>query len=318
MEEQQRAKSYGQLYEQIWSNNNTNNQPSQPMPGQLAMLNQINRQNFHSNQQTIDDINLKQLEINSNNNRINTQNCQQQHQQQISQQIPIHHQPLRNYENQQVNSTSRVPPAVMAKPSLPPNKPSQVRFNRNNNINSATAMTTTTSNSSSNILNNRDSNSNQNDDEIMRLQMLKKRIEMLNELEAKAYRTNDEENMLNKLRTEIEFDKRVIEMNTMNMSQQYMDEINEENDVLEYAPEVRERMANEILQRRKKFDEILNDNNNININVNGNGQEMEYLQQRQNQYQQNNIGENRPKSIKCCYTIFYLNLRFPFLYLYKR
>lgn len=93
-------------------------------------------------------------------------------------------QELRNYENQMVNNnttTLNSRAAVTNKPALPPNKPSsssQLRLNHHEE-----AMT-----------------------------MLKKRIDVVNELEAKSYRSNDEENKLNKLRTEIEFDKRVIEI----------------------------------------------------------------------------------------------------------
>lgn len=239
IDEHQRAKSHGQLYEQIWSNNNGGANGQQPpasfqkpqqntmMAGQVATINQINRQQFHANYPSHSSTSMeesKQMEPNSQragqNRPINNAISQQQAQ--------------RNYENQMVNSNSRAPPpAVMAKPALPPNKPSQVRFA------------------------NRESN---NEDE-NRLEMLKKRIEMLNQLEAKSYRTNEEENMLNKLKTEIEFDKRVIEMNSLSMNQgAYADENNEENDVLEYAPEVRERIAYEYMQRRKKFDEIFTQN----------------------------------------------------------
>lgn len=92
-------------------------------------------------------------------------------------------QELRNYENQMVNNNTATlnnRAAVTTKPALPPNKPSssQLRLNSHEE-----AMT-----------------------------MLKKRIDVVNELEAKSYRSNDEENKLNKLRTEIEFDKRVIEI----------------------------------------------------------------------------------------------------------
>jgi hypothetical protein len=133
----------------------------------------------------------KQPELNVVQNRaigIGPRAYQQQlppQQQQLPQQLKQSEnqlQELRNYENQMVNNNTATlnNRAVTTKPALPPNKPSssQLRLNHHEE-----AMT-----------------------------MLKKRIDVVNELEAKCYRSNEEENKLNKLQTEIEFDKRVIEI----------------------------------------------------------------------------------------------------------
>jgi len=149
---------------------------------------------FLNNQQLeYEQIWAKQPELNVVQNRaigIGPRAYQQQlppPQQQLPQQIKQSEnqlQELRNYENQMVNNNTATlnnRAAVTTKPALPPNKPSsssQLRLNHHEE-----AMT-----------------------------MLKKRIDVVNELEAKSYRSNDEENKLNKLRTEIEFDKRVIEI----------------------------------------------------------------------------------------------------------
>ena len=99
-------------------------------------------------------------------------------------------------------------------------------------------------------------------DDETRFDLLRQRIELLQQLEAKpqGFRTNEEENRLNKLRTEIEFDKRVIEMNHANLGS-YMNAANEDEDEQEdFAPEVRDRinaqMRIEHLQRRQKLDDI--------------------------------------------------------------
>ncbi len=113
----------------------------------------------------------------------------------------------------------------------------------------------------------------QREDEELRLSLLQQRIELLEQLESKPYRTNDEENKLNKLRTEIEFDKRVLEMNSMNGLNNYLDETNEENDLVDYSPEVKERLASQmrddLMQRRRLFEttNTTMGNNVVNMEV---------------------------------------------------
>ena len=100
--------------------------------------------------------------------------------------------------------------------------------------------------------------SRQREDEHVRMSLLQQRMDMLAVLEAKSQRSTDEENKLNKLRTEIEFDRRVIEMNSMQHAQQYLDETAEEND-MDYSPEVRERLTNQmrddLLARRHAYEQ---------------------------------------------------------------
>lgn len=178
----------------------------------------------------------------------------------------------RNYENQIVNNNvgnniSQRPPVVLnnnsisninnGKPSIP-NKP----FNINVGGFKQDEIDLPIQSNQSRGLLNRQERTREEDEHLDRLNLLKQRIDMLNELESKPYRTNEEENRLNKLRTEIEFDKRVIEMNNMNMN--YLDETNDENDTMEYTPEVRERLANEMMQRRRRYEE---DNTNGNMNA---------------------------------------------------
>ena len=97
MDENQRTKSFGQLYEQIWSNNNnnvnsinsnqqqrSNNLNNNPAPHQTIHQHQYQAQsqNHNHNHQhihfaaSVDDLNLKNLEINNrhfaNNNNLHT------------------------------------------------------------------------------------------------------------------------------------------------------------------------------------------------------------------------------------------------------
>ena len=97
----------------------------------------------------------------------------------------------------------------------------------------------------------------QRDDDQFRASLLQQRMEMLHALESKTQRTSDEENKLNKLRTEIEFDRRVLEMNSL-AAHTHLDETNDEND-MDYSPEVRERLAtqmrDELAERRRLFEQ---------------------------------------------------------------
>lgn len=212
--EDSRTKSFGQLYEQIWS------------------ANQSTRSNV---QMSVDDLTSRVNKLQFEQANVRVIPIQQQQQQQHQQ---------RNYENQIVNQaqvTRPPPPVVLAKPAIPA-KNFNLNIQNNNQIETPCTAK---------IVNQRERT-----DEEFRMNLLKQRMEMLGELETKAYRTNEEENRLNKLRTEIEFDKRVIEMNTQMSLNCYLDETAEENDMLDYAPEVRERFANEISQRKKQFQEV--------------------------------------------------------------
>jgi hypothetical protein len=152
--------------------------------------------------------------------------------------------PARNYENQVINATAAsvaakpMPPPVLAKPVIP-NKPFNIQINQNK-IPRPTPQ---------------QSESERIEEEQFRL--LKQRLDMLAQLEQKGQRSLEEDSRMNKLRTEIEFDRRVLEMNSV--SSQYLDETNDDNDI-DYSPEVRERLSNQmrddLIERRRLFDQI--------------------------------------------------------------
>ena len=298
LDDQQRTKSVGQLYEQIWANNqmnqnNNNNNRFEQQPSQKF--------EYNAQPASIDDLNLRQLDLNRNNkydftdttamiqqnvkinpnNGTSRSNIMMQAQQTNVRVIPINRVNInnednanmiqRNYENQIVNHNQNMqhqqrqqPPPVLAKPVIPNkpilNNPSLTNLNRmminNNNMQNGDNF-----NHNNHHQNNWEIEqlNRQRQEEELRLSLLQQRIELLEELESKPNRTNEEENKLNKLRTEIEFDKRVLEMNDMNGGGNgYLDETNEENDLIDYSPEVRERLANqmrdELIARRRVFE----------------------------------------------------------------
>jgi hypothetical protein len=193
----------------------------------------------------------------------------------------------RNYENQVINpappamhqngQTKPPPPPVSAKPIIP-NKPFNININGTsttnvNGMNSFNSNSKVMRQSSHELRNeneeqmdeqpkksNRDNFQQQQDDEQFRMSLLRQRMDLLEMLESKPQRTIEEENKLNKLRTEIEFDRRVIEMNSANAanSNNYLDETCEDND-MEYSPEVRERLTNQmrddLIERRRLFEQ---------------------------------------------------------------
>ena len=207
----------------------------------------------------------------------------------------------RNYENQSLsNQNLQKPPPLPqtvsnGKPMIP-NKPFNINFSSTSNLynasrpfmdsndelnrNEETAIHPPNSSNAKVLSKQQISNGNaalnweremhrEREDEDLRIEMLKQRIELMQSLEMKQYRTSEEENRLNKLRTEIEFDKRVVEMNMNNMDS-FLEETAEEID-MDYSPEIRERLANqmrqELLQRRNKLEELNHMTQKININV---------------------------------------------------
>jgi len=118
----------------------------------------------------------------------------------------------RNYENQLVGHMQQQP-KIAAKPSIP-NKPLNV--NKPNGF-----------------------QQHQVDEEEIRLDLIRQRMDLLQQLESKpqGYRTNEEENHINKLKTEIEFDRRVFQQ------QQLQHQNGDEQYEQEYTPEVRERIT---------------------------------------------------------------------------
>lgn len=154
----------------------------------------------------------------------------------------------RNYENQVINpapptmhqngQTKPPPPPVSAKPIIP-NKPFNININGTsttnvNGISSFNSNSKVIRQSSHELLNeneqqmdeqpkksNRDHFQQQQDDEQFRMSLLRQRMDLLEMLESKSQRTIEEENKLNKLRTEIEFDRRVIEMNSANAANSF-------------------------------------------------------------------------------------------------
>ncbi len=263
-----KSKSQGQLYEHIWPGNN---QPQQRIAASID--------NQHRTTPSIDDHmnnGMKNLEITKPNNILIEKNMNQLpiHQSQQNQQSQIkldsadsvdrpHHQTvstsalissstringytssgnlngqrvihrlngsepqfvedvsqqtaIRNYENQLVGHMQQ---KNAAKPSIP-NKP--INVNKSNNF-----------------------QQHQHDEQEIRQDLMRQRIELLKQLESKpqSYRTIEDENQINKLRTEIEFDRRVvIQQHQQNADDQY------EQD---YTPEVRERITMQ-MQRQQQ------------------------------------------------------------------
>lgn len=353
--DEQRTKSQSQLYEQIWAANNNNQNQNQQ---RLIQQQQFNKQNHFA--ASVDDLNLKNLEIRNGHAHVYHASQQQQHllqknghnhHPQINSQshsninqhlrkfdfidnttntngiaansqlatasshpnlnpnqinkvsrsnlantngsqsgrsIPVtihhhHHQhqqyqqrqvqenginndfASRNYENQVINTTAPppqvkpMPPPVLAKPVIP-NKPFNIQINQNRAP--------------------KQSESERLEEEQFRL--LKQRLDMLQQLEQKSQRSAEEESRLNKLRTEIEFDRRVLEMNSV--SSQYLDETNDDNDI-DYSPEVRERLSNQmkddLLERRRLFEQCQSESKEQK-----NQKDEEEKQMRQNEIEQ--------------------------------
>jgi hypothetical protein len=292
LDEQQRTKSVGQLYEHIWNNQQNGaatNSTSQSAASVITATNGELHQNhngmqhrpIHLNNQhhnhhnqpilapkptqaySVDDLNMRQLEItngmavssanangmavssgNANIARISRPNIQQANninnattvnttQHNLNQQHQM--MMMRNYENQVVNSNKPTvpppPPALLSKLNIP-HKPMNV------NVTAATSSrlfeqqqpmpqvqplpsydSTTSASASAVTLAKqweREQWSRKQEEEEFRLNLLRQRMEMLRELEAKPQttRTAEDETRLDKLRTEIEFDKRVLEMNS--------------------------------------------------------------------------------------------------------
>ena len=305
-------KMVGQLYEQIWSNNQNNSNTSN---GNHSTAQRIIQQSQPYNQQThrnanIDELNnFKNLEITNgfqhqqqklnqdsvDNSNVNIRNKPPPsanlissvsrsnmmngngHQNQFD--LGQNKQP-RNYENQIINHQQQQR-QFMAKPAIP-SKPFNLNIINNNSdeplppppIQSVLANAATAKLINNNINQNGNGFPNNKweheqlnrlrEDEETRLDLLRQRMDLLHSLESKSNRTNEEENKLNKLRTEIEFDKRVIEMNNQNLNSYMQD--NEETETDDYSPDVRERLASQILkeefvQRRRKLED-LNSNGN--------------------------------------------------------
>ena len=335
LDEQQRTKSFGQLYEQMneFQSMKQSNSAQQP-------IRHIVPQNGQLMGASVDDLNLNKLELNSSHNQLQHQQQQMSLSSNVlntnSSQVPrfieanktsrSHLQPQmngssssstvrvipitrvsessepsemtnkpRNYENQIINQNQNRPP-VSAKPVLPPGKSfgsSTIHNNllQNGYVATSQSMTKLLRQSPHNYLAEeangvkqppsdeantatiisrlngsgaanhweKEQLSRQREDEEFRTNLLEQRMELLRELESKQSRSTEEENRLNKLKTEIEFDRRVLEMNSAASNVNYLDETNEEND-MEYSPEVRERIAiqmrDELLERRRKFEEL--------------------------------------------------------------
>jgi hypothetical protein len=179
-----------------------------------------------------------------------------------------HHHHHHNYLNGQAKPP---PPPVSAKPIIP-SKPFNININgtastsnltQNTKIMRQSASSHELANENEHYHHHNHHQQQQRDDEQFRLSLLRQRMDLLEMLESKTQRTSDEENKLNKLRTEIEFDRRVIEMNSAaaanaNSNGNYLDETCEDND-MEYSPEVRERLANQmrddLIERRRLFEQ---------------------------------------------------------------
>ncbi len=254
IQDTQRTKSVGQLYEQIWSNNQQNEQQNghtylqedQMVNGYQKQLQQSQMQplvNNNANLRKQDSTDATSKTTSRSNIRV----------------IPISRgepEQSRNYVNQVVNDSNMAqqrppPPLVMNKPIIA-NKPTNImtqslsRLPTNGLPHQHTGTEQiSTSMAKIKLVQNweKEQAMRQHEDEKFRLNLLNQRIEMLNQLESKQYRTVEEENKLNKLRTEIEFDKRVLD--TLN-NQTASDEANDENDVSDYSPEVRERLASQM------------------------------------------------------------------------
>jgi len=306
--EEQRTinKPFGQLYEQIWANNQNNGSNQQQFQSNARLIQQ---QQQHQPQRNIEDLNnfknmeisngyqqqrfIQQDAVDANNirnkpppaslisslSRTNMMNGNGPHLEfGQNRQLP------RNYENQIINhqqqqlqqQQQQQQRQNIAKPIIP-SKPFNLNTINNNSeeltqqqlpppapvpIQSVLANAATAKLVVNNNLNNKWEKEQLNrirEDEETRLDLLHQRIELLHTLETKTNRTNEEENKLNKLRTEIEFDKRVIEMNNQNLNNYLHD--NEETETDDYSPDVRERLASQMLkeefmQRRRKLEEL--------------------------------------------------------------
>ena len=279
-------KMAGQLYEQIWSNNQNNSntlngnhstaqriiQQSQPYSQQihrngngngnidelnnfknLEITNGFQHQQQKFNQDSVDNTNVNlrnkppaSANLISSVSRSNMMNGNG-HQNQFD--LGQSKQP-RNYENQIINHQQQQQQQqqrqFMAKPAIP-SKPFNLNVLSNNSdeplppppiqsvlANAATAklINNNMNQNGNGFLNNKWEHEQLNrlrEDEETRLDLLRQRMDLLHSLESKPNRSNEEENKLNKLRTEIEFDKRVIEMNNQNLNGYMQD--NEETEI---------------------------------------------------------------------------------------
>ena len=275
LDEQQRTKSVGQLYEHIWNNNNN------AANGQQTVKNggYHNSQGYSSKPaQSVDDLNMRQLDLNGGVNiaRISRPNLtQQQQQQQVTTRS--------NYENQVVNkpAVAPPPPAILTKLSGNRQQQPQQFGGHVMPLIQPLPTTTTDANGPVSVANSiaknweREQWTRQQDEEVFRMNLLRQRMEMLRDLESKPQRSDEDENRIGKLRTEIEFDKRVLEMNTYNSEEAVMDQqqqfvtANGEYEAsagpVDYLPDeytiesrnMMNQMREDIMQRRHKFEEIL-------------------------------------------------------------
>jgi hypothetical protein len=312
-------KQNGQLYEQMWAANNGNNEEHLHHHNKL-----INQQQHSQPRQSFDETNsnIEPLKITKKFDYIDA-NIRMKQMPNVSavtsltrlngQSNDLKFNNGRNYENHDTTNGSilqqqqqqTMPPRSMStsntgypstKPIVPP-KTFNINRNNNHSLNTTPTAnlniddTTNLTPVSISIMNAKwkEEQRKRQEDE-MRIEMLQRRCELVEELESKDFRTEEEEVRLVRLKTEIEFDRRVIEMNsndssmktknrnrfnqhTHNNSEDDDDDDDDENDDNEAEDNDNSNDQDHYeSQNRKNIDEKDNEEDNFNVTDDGGGE----------------------------------------------